>query len=83
MVEENSEVIDENLLISHLNKAGDKTIKLAAGGGNWSAKEKQTQSDAFCGVIQQIVIKPGTRTPPPTPSSLAGRGLRCTLYDWK
>ncbi len=33
--------------------------------------------------LQQIVIKPGTRTPPPTPSSLAGRGLRCTLYDWK
>ena len=28
--------------------------------------------------LQQIVIKPGTKTPPPTPSSLAERGLRCT-----
>ncbi|MDB9310978.1 hypothetical protein PN471_20585, partial [Aphanizomenon sp. CS-733/32] len=33
--------------------------------------------------LQQIVIKPGTRTPPPTPSPQAMRGLRCTLYDWK
>ncbi|KHG40867.1 hypothetical protein OA07_14830, partial [Aphanizomenon flos-aquae 2012/KM1/D3] len=28
--------------------------------------------------LQQIVIKPGTRTPPPTPSPQAMRGLRCT-----
>ncbi|WP_027402312.1 hypothetical protein [Aphanizomenon flos-aquae] len=27
--------------------------------------------------LQQIVIKPGTRTPPPTPSPQAMRGLRC------
>jgi len=32
-------------------------------------------------ILQQIVIKPGTRTPPPTPSPQAMRGLRCTLYD--
>ena len=29
-------------------------------------------------ILQQIVIKPGTRTPPPTPSPQAMRGLRCT-----
>ena len=29
-------------------------------------------------LLQQIVIKPGTRTPPPTPSPQAMRGLRCT-----
>jgi len=52
LVEENLEIINGKELISHLNKAGDKTIKLAAGGGNWSAKEKQTQSDALCGVIR-------------------------------
>jgi len=52
LVEENSEIINEKELISRLNKAGDKTIKLAAGGGNWSAREKQTQSDALCGVIR-------------------------------
>ena len=33
--------------------------------------------------LQQIVIKPETRTPPPTPSPQAMRGLKCTLYDWK
>jgi hypothetical protein len=57
LVDENSEVINEKLLISHLNKAGDKTITLAAGGGIWSAKEKQTQSDALCGVIRSCFAK--------------------------
>ena len=32
----------------------------------------------LCSELQQIVIKPGTRTPPPTPSPQAMRGLRCT-----
>lgn len=57
LVEENSEVINEKELISHLNKAGDRTIKLAAGGGKWSAKEKQTQSDALYGVIRSCFAK--------------------------
>lgn len=57
LVEENLEIIKEKDLINHLSKAGDKTIKLAAGGGNWSAKEKQTQSDAFYGVIKSCFAK--------------------------
>jgi Protein of unknown function DUF262/Putative DNA-binding domain len=57
LVEENLEIIKEKELINHLSKAGDKTIKLAAGGGNWSAKEKQTQSDAFYGVIKSCFAK--------------------------
>lgn len=52
LIEENLEVIDVNKLISLLDKSGDKIIKLAAGGGTWSAKEKQTQSDALYGVIR-------------------------------
>lgn len=52
LVEENSEIVNEKELIKHFDKAGDKTIRLAAGGGNWSAREKQTQTDAFCGVIR-------------------------------
>ncbi|WP_348984476.1 RNA-binding domain-containing protein [Pseudoalteromonas sp. 2CM41L] len=52
LIEENMEVTDKASLIGHLNKAGDKTISLASGGGNWSAKEKQTQSDALYGVIR-------------------------------
>nr|WP_052128985.1 DUF262 domain-containing protein [Neosynechococcus sphagnicola] len=57
LVEENCEIINEKELIGHLNKAGDKVIKLAAGGGNWSAKEKQTQMDALCGVIKSCFVK--------------------------
>ena len=63
LVEENSEVINEKLLISHLNKAGDKTIRLAAGGGIWSAKEKQTQLDALCGVIRSCFAKKAENDP--------------------
>lgn len=63
LVEENLEVINEKLLISHLNKAGDKTINLAAGGGTWSAKEKQTQLDALCGVIGSCFAKKAENDP--------------------
>lgn len=57
IIEENMEVTDKNKLVEHLDKAGDKTITLAAGGGNWSAKEKQTQSDALYGVIRSCFTK--------------------------
>lgn len=57
LVEENLSIIDEQKLIVHLNKAGDKTITLAAGGGTWSAKEKQTQIDAFVGVVKRCFGK--------------------------
>ena len=57
LIEENMEVTDKSSLIDHLDKAGDKTISLASGGGNWSAKEKQTQSDALYGVIRGCFSK--------------------------
>lgn len=57
IIEENMKISNKYKLIEHLNKAGDKTIKLSAGGGNWSAKEKQTQSDAFYGVIRGCFAK--------------------------
>lgn len=63
LVEENLEIINEKKLIKHLDKAGDKTIKLAAGGGNWSAKEKQTQTDALCGVIKSCFAKKAENDP--------------------
>jgi Protein of unknown function DUF262/Putative DNA-binding domain len=52
IIEENLEIINEKQLIGHLDKAGDKTIRLAAGGGTWSAREKQTKTDALSGVIR-------------------------------
>lgn len=57
LIVENMEITDKTSLIGHLDKAGDKTISLASGGGNWSAKEKQTQSDALYGVIRGCFSK--------------------------
>lgn len=53
MVVERKVIINKDQLIELLSGAGDRTISLAAGGGNWSAKEKQTQSDALYGVINK------------------------------
>lgn len=44
-------------LIKVLEGAGEKIIKLSAGGGNWSQKEKQTQTDALVGVIRKYFIE--------------------------
>ncbi|WP_413517115.1 DUF262 domain-containing protein [Photobacterium phosphoreum] len=65
-------IIDDNLsiskskekkLINVLNGSGDKVINLAGGGGNWSAKEKKTQVDAFSGVIKEFFIKSKNNDP--------------------
>lgn len=63
LIDEGFEIVDENTLINHLDGAGDKTIKLSAGGGNWSAKEKQTQVDALYGVIRNCFGKPKSNDP--------------------
>ncbi|EOC1801720.1 TPA: DUF262 domain-containing protein [Vibrio vulnificus] len=63
MVEEGMDIEDIDKLISKLDKAGDTIINLAAGGGNWSAKEKQTQSDALYGVIRSCFNKSKTQDP--------------------
>ena len=54
MIKENMAINDAKGLIDSLDGAGDKIINLSSGGGNWSAKEKQTQSDAFTGVIRKF-----------------------------
>ncbi len=63
LIEEELEIKNKPLLIKHLDKAGDKIIKLAAGGGNWSAKEKSTQINALSGVIQDCFGKPTINDP--------------------
>lgn len=63
LIEEGMEVVDKQAILAHLDKAGDKTIKLAAGGGNWSAKEKQTQINALCGVLTSCFRKSKTNDP--------------------
>ncbi|MCL7942354.1 DUF262 domain-containing protein [Marinobacter sp. ATCH36] len=63
LIDDGCEIVDEKMLIQHLDGAGDKTIKLSAGGGNWSAKEKQTQVDALYGVIRNCFGRPKSNDP--------------------
>ncbi len=63
LVEEEKTIANKKNLVELLDGAGDKTISLAAGGGNWSAKEKQTQSDALYGVISGCFEKTTTNDP--------------------
>lgn len=62
-IEDNMELVDKSKVVDLLDKAGDKTIKLAAGGGNWSAREKQTQSDALSGVLAGCFERAKTNDP--------------------
>lgn len=57
LIDENLTIAKEKDLLKLLDGAGSKTIRLAAGGGNWSAKEKQNQINAFCGVIRDCFEK--------------------------
>ncbi|SEL57059.1 GmrSD restriction endonuclease domain-containing protein [Nitrosovibrio tenuis] len=57
LIEQDREIVDIDKLVKTLDKAGDKTIKLSQGGGNWSAKEKQTAIDSLCGVIGRCFQK--------------------------
>lgn len=89
IVEENMEIIDWEKLTNRLDKAGDKTITLAAGGGNWSAKEKQTQSDALYGVIRDCFEKSKNKDPSKNQwvtrfeNILMQSSTEQTLYDFK
>jgi uncharacterized protein with ParB-like and HNH nuclease domain len=73
IIDEELEINDKKSLIVLLDKAGDKIIRLAAGGGNWSAKEKQTQTDALSGVIRGTFVKSETSDP--------GRGQWITRFE--
>ena len=63
LVEEEKVIADRKKLIELLDGSGDRIISLAAGGGNWSAKEKQTQSDALYGVISKCFEKSSINDP--------------------
>jgi len=89
LIEEGMEIVDKKTILGHLNKAGDKTIKLAAGGGNWSAKEKQTQINALCGVLSGCFKKSKTNDPARNQwitrfeNILMQSSTEQTLYDFK
>jgi len=89
LIEEELEIGDKKALIGLLDKAGDKIINLAAGGGIWSAKEKQTQLDALCGVIRGKFIKSTNNDPARDQwitrfeNILMQSSTEQTLYDFK
>lgn len=89
LIDENLEITDKTKIIAHLDKAGDKTISLAAGGGNWSAKEKQTQINALCGVIKDCFEKSKINDPGRNQwitrfeNILMQSSTEQTLYDFK
>ncbi len=89
LVDENLEIGNRKSLLALLDKAGDKIITLAAGGGNWSAKEKQTQIDALCGVLRGSFVK-STHNDPARgqwitrfENILMQSSTEQTLYDFK
>ena len=89
MIDEGLEILDEGKIISLLDKAGDKTIKLAAGGGIWSAREKQNQINALCGVIKDCFEKSNMNDPARNQwitkfeNILMQSSTEQTLYDFK
>jgi Protein of unknown function DUF262 len=85
IIEENLEIINEKQLIGHLDKAGDKTIRLAAGGGTWSAREKQTKTDALSGVIRSCFDKKNEHDPARNQwitrfENIANSNLKCNRF---
>lgn len=89
LIKENMEVSDIERLVDSLDKAGDRAIRLAGGGGNWSAKEKQTQSDALAGIIRKCFSKRQSHDPARNQwvtrfeNILMQSSTEQTLYDFK
>jgi hypothetical protein len=89
LIEEELEIVDKKSILGHLDKAGDRTIKLSAGGGNWSAKEKQTQINALYGVLFSCFKKSKTNDPARGQwitrfeNILMQSSTEQTLYDFK
>ncbi|MDU6926236.1 DUF262 domain-containing protein [Franconibacter helveticus] len=89
LIEENKEICDLPGLIKKMDKAGDKVINLSAGGGNWSAKEKQTAIDSFVGVINKCFKKSKENDPSKNQwvtrleNLLMQSSTEQTLYDFK
>jgi len=89
LIDEGLEIENKARILAHLDKAGDKTINLSGGGGTWSAKEKQTQIDAFSGVIRNCFVKASVNDPARTQwitrfeNILMQSSTEQTLYDFK
>lgn len=56
MICENLQPISIKKVVRALKHSGDKVMKLSGGGGNWSQKEKQTQTEALLGILRKCFI---------------------------
>mgnify|MGYP003608474236 CR=1 FL=1 len=89
LINRNLKIGNIKALVKTLDKSGDKVITLSAGGGNWSAKEKQTQMDAFVGVINKHFIESEQNDPARNQwitkfeNILMQSSTEQTLYDFK
>lgn len=89
LIDEGLEIENRSKLLEHFEKAGDKTIRLSGGGGTWSAKEKQTQIDAFSGVLRSCFVKAKVNDPARNQwitrfeNILMQSSTEQTLYDFK
>lgn len=89
LIKEELEIENRVKLLEHFDKAGDRTINLSGGGGTWSAKEKQTQIDAFSGVIKSCFVKSKVNDPARNQwitrfeNILMQSSTEQTLYDFK
>lgn len=89
LINQNLKIRSKKQLIKTLDKSGDRVIKLSAGGGRWSAKEKQTQTDAFIGVITKHFVKSEENDPARNQwitkfeNILMQSSTEQTLYDFK
>lgn len=57
VVEQGKEITNMPGLVKALDKAGDRIIKLSQGGGNWSAREKQSAIEALEGPLRKHFSK--------------------------
>lgn len=89
LINKNMEISNIKELVNLLDGSGDNIINLSAGGGNWSAREKQTQSDAFTGVIQKCFNNRSVEDPARNQwitkfeNILMQSSAEQTLYDFK
>jgi hypothetical protein len=89
LIDNNMDISNYKALIEALDKAGEKVVKLGAGGGKWSAKEKLTNINALTGVIESCFKQSGINDPARNEwitrfeNILMQSSTEQTLYDFK
>ena len=89
LIDEQMEVVNRKGIVSHLDKAGDTTMKLPAGGSIWTAKDKKTKINSLYGVLMDCFEKSTQHDPSRNTwitrfeNLLMQSSAEQTLYDFK